>query len=101
MECLGPQTTLFQMRAVLKELKTALRSLQRSLRLARDDDAWDCARRGAALALRLRIQQELEIRLAAPRDKLSILNNIFAGSSHPPRPTGRRKAPSSYPAFPF
>jgi hypothetical protein len=98
---LGADTTLFQMRALLQELKTALRNLQRSLRAARDDDAWDFLHRGGEKALRLRLQQELEIELAAQTDKLRILNNIIADLSRPPRQAARRKASATHPRFAF
>ena len=98
---LGAQTTLSQMRAVLKELKTALRNLQRSVRAVLLDDAWDFARRGATAALRLRIQNELELTVAEGRHKLTTLNEIIASWSRPSAPKGRRKAPPAHPRFAF
>lgn len=96
------QTTLFQMSAVLKELKTALRNLQRSLRAAREDDAWDFATRGGGRTLRLRIAQELELELATRTDQLNRLNQSIATlSKPPPKVTRRRKHHEEHPRFAF
>jgi hypothetical protein len=98
---LGAQTTLSQMRAVLKELKTALRNLQRSVRAVLLDDAWDFARRGATAAIQLRIQDELEATVAERRQRLTALNEIIVSWSRPSAPKGRRKAPLVHPRFAF
>jgi hypothetical protein len=78
-DSLGEQTTLFQMRAVLAELRRALRALQRSLSQARTHDAWNFVRKGASNALRQRVQQELESDLLTNKTRLRILVEMIAG----------------------
>jgi hypothetical protein len=82
---LGEQTTLFQMRAVLGELRRALRALQRSLSQARSHDAWNFVRKGAGKALRQRVQLELESDLLSKTTRLSFLTEMIAGWAMPLR----------------
>jgi hypothetical protein len=82
---LGEQTTLFQMRAVLGELRRALRALQRSLSQARTHDAWNFVRKGAGKALRQRVQLELESDLLSKTTRLSFLTEMIAGWAMPLR----------------
>jgi len=76
---LGEQTTLFQMRAVLAELRRALRALERSLSQARTHDAWNFVRKGAGNALRQRVQRELESDLLTNKARLRVLLEMIAG----------------------
>jgi len=82
---LGEQTTLFQMRAVLGELRRALRALQRSLAQARTHDAWNFVRKGAGKALRLQVEQELESDLLSKTNRLIFLTETIAGWAAPMR----------------
>jgi hypothetical protein len=75
---LGPQTSLFQIRAVWTELKQALRALRRSLHAALSDDAWNFARSGADETLRTRVEQNLESDLAKKANTLAYLTATIA-----------------------
>lgn len=82
---LGEQTTLFQMRAVLGELKRALRALQRSLAQARTHDAWNFVRKGAGKALRSKVEQELKSDLLSKTNRLIFLTEMITGWAAPMR----------------
>ena len=79
----GDETSVCQMRAVLAELERALFALEDSLRQARDDDAWDFARSGAAAGLRPRVERELQSTLRMRRNRLALLTQTLGEWSQP------------------
>jgi hypothetical protein len=78
------ETTLFQMRAVLRELQRALDALQRSLHEAKSDDAWDFAHKGADEGLHVQVEQQLQRNLVTRTTGLTSLQKIIADWAHPP-----------------
>jgi hypothetical protein len=74
----GPHTTLFQLKAALAELGRSLRALQKSLRAARRDQAWNFARTSDHTALRTRLQRELETAQAEQQARLDHLERLLA-----------------------
>jgi hypothetical protein len=78
-------TSVSQMRALFAELNRALFALEDSLRQARDEDAWDFARRNNAPDLRSRVERELQANLRTRSDRLALLQETIAVWSRPPR----------------
>ena len=86
----GEQTSLFQMRAVLKELRDAFRALRRNLSVAKKERAWGFARLASRSALETRIRCELETDLFRHEDRLQELEVAdWAGGRRRPK---RRKS---------
>ncbi len=83
-DAVGEQTSLAQMRAVFEELRRALDALERSLLVARRDDAWDFACQGADEKLRAQVQEELERNLVTRTSRLAALQKIINEWAHPP-----------------
>lgn len=79
----GDETTLAQMRAVVRELERALFALEDSLRQARDEDAWDFARRGAEAGLHAQVESELRRTLRSRSERLRLLESTIAGWARP------------------
>ena len=77
-------TSLAQMRSVLAELERAGRALEKSLREAEGEDAWNFARAGAAGDLRLRVQRQLKSDLAARTMRLDLLARTVAAWAQGP-----------------
>ena len=65
--------TLSQLHSVRAELQRSLWALQKSLREAEGEDAWDFARRGPSADLRTRVERQLKSDLAARRQRLDLL----------------------------
>ena len=86
----GAHTSLFQLKSVLAELGRSLRALQKSLRGARREPAWNFARVTDHTEVRNRIRRELEESRADLKSRLSQLEKLFAAWSQPP-PDRRRK----------
>ena len=82
------QTSVSQMRALLVELNRALFALEDSLRQARNDEAWDFARTGAATGLRLRVERELNASLRMRSNRLALLQQTIATWSRAPQMNG-------------
>ncbi len=70
--------TVAQLRAVRVELERAWRALEKSLREAEGEDAWDFARVGPTLALRAQVERELKSDLAARTQRLDLLTRTIA-----------------------
>jgi hypothetical protein len=79
------ETSVSQMRALLAELNRALFALEDSLRQARDEDAWEFARRNIAADLRSRVERELQTNLRMRSDRLALLQQAIAAWSRPSR----------------
>ena len=70
--------TLSQMRGVLAELERSLRALEKSLREAEGEEAWDFARIGPSADLHLRVERQLKTDLAARTRRLDLLTRTIA-----------------------
>ncbi|MEP6699193.1 MAG: J domain-containing protein [Verrucomicrobiota bacterium] len=80
----GEQTSLFQMRSVLAELQRAWRALEKSVLEAQGEDAWNFARTGADEDLRVRVQRQLKVDLAARTTRLGLLTSTIASWARGP-----------------
>ena len=72
------EQTLSQMHAVLAELERALWALDKSLREAESEDAWDFARTGANAGLRERVERQLKADFASRAQRLELLQRSIA-----------------------
>jgi len=88
----GDHTSLFQMRAVLSELMRDLKALQKSLRSAKKEKAWNFARSKDRPAMKARIRGELEKSLGEQEQHLRELEALINHWSEP-RGGNARKAP--------
>jgi hypothetical protein len=79
------QTSVSQMRAVLKELERAVFALEDSLRQARNENAWNFARAGAKPNLRAEVEKDLQITLKGRSERLALLKQTIAEWSRPRR----------------
>ena len=75
---LGDETSLSQMHSVLTELSRSLQALEKSLREAEGEEAWDFARTGPDEDLRLRVERQLKHDLAARWQRLELLARTIA-----------------------
>ena len=89
----GDHTSLFQMQSVLAELRRALNALQKSLRNARKDRAWNFARTSDHAILQSRIQRELESEEVGQKHRLADLEALLANWSRPPANRTRKSKP--------
>ena len=91
----GEHTSLFQMQSVLTELRSACRALQRNLRAAKKDHAWNFARLENRSKVEARVRLEMESTLAWHESQLRELEALLAKWSVPPklrqRPAGAEK----------
>lgn len=95
----GGQATIGQMRGALAELKRALRSIQRSLRDAKQDPAWAFSVNTNRAALEKSIRREIKADLAEQREVLARLQSTLKEWSRPRKPPARKsKTPSKRPA---
>ena len=97
---MGAQTSIGQMRAILMELERATRALEKSLREAEGEDAWDFAQCGPNADLRLRVERQLKSELAGRSLRLDVLTKAIAAWAQ--GPTANRKvtpARSGYAGF--
>ena len=76
--------TLSQMHIVLAQLKRASEALEKSLREAEGEEAWDFARVGPRADLRVRVERELKANLAGRKKRLDLLNDTIAQWAHGP-----------------
>jgi hypothetical protein len=90
----GDHISLFQMHAVLAELERDLKALQKSLRRARKDDAWNFAHTDGRTALQARIRRELETSQAKQQQHLSELEALLDSWSQPPFVQKRKTTPA-------
>lgn len=70
--------TISQMHTVLLELERALRALEKSLREAESEDAWNFARVGPGSSLRSRVERQLKSELANRMQRLDLLKRTIA-----------------------
>ncbi len=88
----GDQTSLFQLRSVLTELCQAFDALQRNLRAAKKEYAWNFVRLKNRAALEKRVRRELESDLATQEYQLRQLEALIARWSAPRK---ARKKPAT------
>jgi hypothetical protein len=81
---MGVQTSVGQMRAILAELERAARALEKSLLEAEGEDAWNFAQSGPGADLRLRVERQLTLDLAARSLRLDVLTKTIAAWAHGP-----------------
>jgi hypothetical protein len=81
---LSDDTSVSQMRAVFAELTRSLRALEKSLREAEGEDAWNFAQSGPDESLRVRIERELKHELARRTARRDLLAATIAGWAHGP-----------------
>lgn len=96
----GEHTSLFQMRSVLGELRRSFNALQRSLRGAKKDPAWNFARTADREAVRARLQRQLESDLARQKARLKEIEAQIAAWSSAPK-ARRQKVSGRQTDFPF
>jgi hypothetical protein len=70
--------TLSQLHAVRAELQRSLWALEKSLREAEGEDAWDFARLGPSADLRMRVERQLKSDLAARTQRLDLFTRTIA-----------------------
>ncbi|EDY20432.1 heat shock protein DnaJ domain protein [Chthoniobacter flavus Ellin428] len=84
----GDHTSLFQMRSVLAELRSAFKALQRTLQSAKKDPAWNFARQNDRSKTESRLRREMETTLAWHEDQLRQLEALVEQWTAPKK--GRR-----------
>ena len=89
----GEHTSLFQMRSVLAELRSAFNALQRNLRAAKKDHAWNFARLEDRSKIEARVRREMESTLAWHEGQLRELEALLAKWSAPPKPRKGQPGP--------
>ncbi|MDR3403587.1 MAG: hypothetical protein P4L99_13900 [Chthoniobacter sp.] len=89
----GEHTSLFQMRSVLAELRNAFTALQRTLRTAKKDHAWNFARRKDRTKVADRVRREMESTLIWHEDQLRELEALIAHWSAPAKDRMARQSP--------
>ena len=87
----GEHTSLFQMRSVLAELRRSFNALQRNLRAAKKDPAWNFARLRDRSALQKRVRGDLESNLLWHEGRLRQIEALIASWSAP-RKTRKKQA---------
>jgi len=96
---LSGQTSVGQMREILRELERATWALEKSLAEAEGEDAWDFAQRGANADLKLRVGRQLKAEFAQRSLRLDVLTRTIEAWAR--GPAANRKvipAPRSYSA---
>lgn len=81
----GEHTSLFQMRSVLAELRRSYNALQRNLRDAKSDPAWNFGRMQDRSVLGKRIERDLKLNITACERRLEDLESEIARWSAPPK----------------
>jgi hypothetical protein len=88
----GEHTSLFQMRSVLAELRSAFKALQRNIRAAKQEPAWNFARRTDREEIEARLRRDLDTTLAWHEDQLRQLEAMIAEWALPPKPRRQPQA---------
>lgn len=81
----GEQTTLYQMREVLAELRRAFEALQKSLSEARKEPAWNFTRGAKLDAIEARLRRRFNVDLARRRKRLRQCEALIARWARPPK----------------
>lgn len=91
----GEHTSLFQMQSVLAELRGAFTALQRTLRTARKDPAWNFARGSDRSKTESRLRQDMEATLIWHEDQLRQLEALIAEWSQPAKRRPGQRPPKA------
>jgi hypothetical protein len=91
-ENVGRQTTVGQMRAVLKEIRSSLHALLRTLSGAKREMAWDFARNTNRGPLEQKLRRQMERDIAAREAQLRDLEAFIGSWSVQTRRRSRRRA---------
>jgi hypothetical protein len=83
-DSMGAQTSIGQMRAILSEFERAAAALEKSLREAEGEDAWNFAQGGPDPDLRLRVERQLKSELAGRSLRLEALTKTIAAWAQGP-----------------
>jgi hypothetical protein len=89
----GEHTSLFQMRSVLAEMRSAYNALQRNLRAVKKDHAWNFTRLDDRSKVEARVRREMESTLAWHEGQLRELEALLAKWSAPPKPRKPQRSP--------
>ena len=85
----GAHTSLSQMKSVLTELRRSFNALQRNLRQAKNDLAWNFSRMEDRSKIQQRMRQELSRDITTYEERLRMLEAKIASWATPPK--GRKK----------
>jgi hypothetical protein len=96
-DSMGAQTSIGQMRSILAELERAARALEKSLREAEGEDAWNFAQGGPDADLRERVERQLTLDLAARSLRLDVLTKTIAAWAQ--GPIANRKVVAARPRY--
>jgi hypothetical protein len=91
-EGVGHQTTVGQMRAVLREIRSSLHALLRTLSGAKREMAWDFARNTNRAPLEQKLRRQMERDIAAREAQLRELEEFIGSWSVSARRRSRRRA---------
>jgi hypothetical protein len=106
----GDHTSLFQMRSVLAELRRSLKALQKNLRAARKEPAWNFSRASAEdrSGMEWTMRMELKARLSLQECELQRLEGLIASwadrpktEAQPGKGRGKKRAPFAEPDLPW
>ena len=96
----GEHTSLFQMRAVLKELRRSFNALQRSVQMAKKEMAWNFARLADRSTLQARLQRQIESDIAGQQAALREIEMRISGWG-PQSKARKQHATAGQEQFPF
>jgi hypothetical protein len=82
---IGEHTSLFQMRSVLTELRRSYNAIQRKLRAAKTDPAWNFGRTQDRSAFEKRVGGEIRLSIESHERRLEDLESEIASWSAPPK----------------
>lgn len=96
----GEHTTLYQIWSVIAELRRSYNALQRNLRDAKRDPAWNFGRMQDRSAMERRVGDELRMQITSCQSRLEYLESEIARWSAP-RKARQKRRPISQPDFFF
>ena len=74
----SPETSVSEMRTILKNIRSAFNDVQRKLRTAREDAAWNFSKLRDRMELECRMQKQLSVDTARAAERLSALEARIA-----------------------
>lgn len=96
-DSIGPETSVSQMRAILKNIRSAFNSVQHKLKAARADAAWNFSKLQDRTELQSRMQKQLAADTARATEKLSGLEARIASWTSA-KPKTKKSPPKAQPA---
>jgi hypothetical protein len=91
-DALGEGTTVSKMRLVLSELQHSIRALEKMLREAEGEDAWNFARSGPNEELKVRVERELKTDMAGRKSRLEVFTGTIAEWARGSAPNRRSRS---------